>query len=155
MGLNEIFLFVWTGVFVVAILVELFTTDLVSIWFCGGSIVALVLCAIGMGIDIEPMWWISIIVFAVVSILLLFALRPVAKKLLMQREMKSNVDELIGMKARVIKDITELERGEIKIHDVVWTAEASNPNEVIKKDDIVVVLAIEGNKAIVKKYEIK
>jgi membrane protein implicated in regulation of membrane protease activity len=115
----------------------------------------LVLCAIGMGIDIEPMWWISIIVFAVVSILLLFALRPVAKKLLMQREMKSNVDELIGMKARVIKDITELERGEIKIHDVVWTAEASNPNEVIKKDDIVVVLAIEGNKAIVKKYEIK
>lgn len=155
MSMNEILLFVWAGLFVLSLIIEFVTIDLVSIWFCGGSFVSIVLCGIGMAANIEPMWWISIIVFVIVSALLLIACRPIAKKYLLKNEVKSNVDELVGKKARVIRNITELERGEIKIHDVVWTAESSDPKVNINRDDIVIILAIEGNKAIVKKYDIK
>lgn len=155
MNINEIMLFVWGGVFAICLLLEIFTSDLVSVWFCGGSLVSIILVSIGWALEFEPMWWISIIVFVFVSCLLLLLLRPITKKYLFKREIKSNVDELIGKKAYVIKDISELQRGEIKVNDVIWTAEASDPKEKINKNDIVVILAIEGNKAIVSKVDIK
>lgn len=155
MDINEIMLFVWGGVFAICLLLEIFTSDLVSVWFCGGSLVSIILVSIGWALEFEPMWWISIIVFVFVSCLLLLLLRPITKKYLFKREIKSNVDELIGKKAYVIKDISELQRGEIKVNDVIWTAEASDPKEKINKNDIVVILAIEGNKAIVSKVDIK
>ena len=105
MNINEIMLFVWGGVFAICLLLEIFTSDLVSVWFCGGSLVSIILVSIGWALEFEPMWWISIIVFVFVSCLLLLLLRPITKKYLFKREIKSNVDELIGKKAYVTSPI--------------------------------------------------
>lgn len=138
--------YIWLGIFVISIIVEFATSELVSVWFALGSIFALIISVIP-GVP----YYISIILFFVVSIFCLVLLRPLSKKLLSRNIVKSNVEEIIGKRGVVIKDITDLERGEIKINDVVWTAELADGEGPINKEEIVFVVAINGNKLIVKK----
>jgi membrane protein implicated in regulation of membrane protease activity len=147
-SIEDYMIFIWLGVFVIALIVEICTTDVVSIWFCGASLISLILAAIP-GVP----FWVEIVVFVVLSVALLLALRPVVKKYFSKNNFKTNVDEMIGHKALVIKEISELQRGEVKINGIIWTAEAANPSEKIGKDDIVKILSIDGNKLIVKKID--
>lgn len=146
MTIEQIFFYVWLGVFILSIIIEFLTPELVSIWFGLSAIVSLILSAIP-GIP----YYVTIIIFTVLSLGLLLLVRPLAKKLLLRQEVKSNVDEMIGKKAVVIKKISELERGEVKINGVVWTAQlSSNSKESIEVEKIVCILAIEGNRLIVR-----
>ena len=45
----------------------------------------------------------------------------------------------------------ELNYGEIKVNGVIWTAVSVDSKEAINKDEVVVIVAIEGNKLVVKK----
>jgi len=140
-------IFIWLTVFIIAIIVEFATSELVSIWFAGGSIIGLILSCIG-GVP----YWAEIIVFIVVSAMLLLLLRPLTRKFLMRNGIASNVDELIGKKATVLKGMDELNYGEVKVYGVIWTA-VSSEGAIINKDDVVEILSIDGNKLIVKKVE--
>ena len=136
---------IWLGIFVVAIVVEAVGTDLVSIWFAGGAMIALIVSLIN-GVD----WWIEVIVFFVISIALLAALRPTVKKLLKRNITPSNADSLIGQKGLLIDDIGPKNRGTVSINDIKWTAVATNENEVIPVGTRIEVVAISGNKLIVR-----
>ena len=59
---------IWLIVFIGTILIEFATVDLNAIWFAAGSIIALILSALGLG----PIWQFS--VFFITSFLLLFTL---------------------------------------------------------------------------------
>ena len=142
-----IMLFIWLAVFVIAIIVEASTTELVSIWFALGAIPAIILACFPAQIP----FYASIIVFFGVSIICFIALRPLAHRYLLRKLSKSNVDEIIGKKGKIVKDITELDNGEVKINDVLWTAISSDESVGITKDSIVEVVSIKGNKLIVKK----
>jgi len=138
-------IFVWLAIFIVSVIVEFSTSELVSIWFALASLVALILSVIP-GIP----YWIEIIVFVFCSIILMIALRPLAKKYLERNTLKTNSDDLIGRKALVTKEITEFDKGEVKLSGLTWTAESSDPKVGINKGSVVTVVAIEGNKLIVK-----
>lgn len=141
-----IMLFIWLAVFVASIIVEALTTELVSIWFTVGSLVAIVLACFPVQIP----FWVSIVVFFVISGLCFAVIRPLAARYLKRGIIKSNVDEMVGKKGLVIKDIKELTSGEVKINDVIWTGVSYN-DESIEKDSVVEVISIKGNKLIVKK----
>lgn len=141
-------IFVWLGIFIIAILVEILTVELVSVWFAGGAFIAFILSWIP-GIP----YWGEIISFVLASALLLFCLRPLTTKLLTRKEVKSNIEELIGKKAKVVKKISELNNGEIIINGVTWTAVSSEPTIEINEGDIIKIVAINGNKIIVKKID--
>jgi len=141
-------IFVWLGIFIVAILIEYFTYEIVSIWFAGGAFIAF----ISSFIPHIP-YWCEIIIFISFSILLLILLRPVAKKLLFRKEIKSNIEEIIGKKVLVSKRITELDCGEVKINGVIWRAMSNEPIKSIEKGEIVKIVAIDGNELIVKKID--
>lgn len=141
-------IFVWLGIFIIAILVEILTVELVSVWFAGAAFLAFILSWIP-GIP----YWGEIISFVLASALLLFCLRPLTTKLLARKETKSNIEELIGKKAKVIKKISELSNGEIIINGVTWTAVSSEPTIEINEGDIIKIVAINGNKIIVKKID--
>lgn len=138
---------VWLVIFVVTIIIEACTTELVSIWFAAGSLLALILAAIP-GVP----FYIPIIVFIVISITLLLCLRPIFKKILGKSTLNSNIDEMIGKKGVVEKDIDEIEMGTVKIHGVIWNA-LSIDNIPISKGSHVVVKNINGNKLIVKEIK--
>ncbi len=134
---------VWLVVFVATIIIEACTTELVSIWFSAGSLIALIIAAIP-----DVPFYIPIIVFVVISITLLLCLRPLVKKLLNRNLLNSNIDEIVGRKGIVEKEITDLDMGIVKINGVLWNALSIN-NTTIKQGSRVVVKNINGNKLIV------
>ena len=145
--LDNYMLYVWLGVFVIALIVEGVTTELVSVWFAVGALVAL-----PFGFFKE--FWISIIVFVVVSTVALIFTRPIVRRITQRRERKTNVDDVIGKKLKTITDITKFDAGEVKLNGIVYTAILrDNDDKTISKDKIVEVVSIKGNRLVVKEIE--
>ena len=137
---------IWLSVFVVSLIIEAIGTDLVSVWFSFGSVVALIISFIP-GVE----WWIELIVFIVISIVTLICLRPLVNKFLKKDVLNSNIDDIAHKKGILTKKITPLHSGECKVNDVIWTAISTNDNEVIQEGSVVEVLSVTGNKLVVKK----
>ena len=141
----EYMIWIWLGVFVLAFILEAITQDLVSIWFGVGAIICV--CISGF-----TEWWVQLIVFVVVSAIALVATRPLAKKLLDRTERKTNSDEYIGQKVKTISDVTKFDGGEVKLNGIVYTAILmEDSDETIEKDMVVEVVAIKGNRLVIKK----
>lgn len=145
--LDNYMLYVWLGVFVVALIVEGVTTELVSIWFAVGALVAL-----PFGFIKE--FWVSIIVFVLVSTIALIFTRPIVKRITQRKERKTNVDDIIGKKLKTITDITKFDAGEVKLNGIIYTAILKDDDDkTISKDRIVEVVSIKGNRLVVKEIE--
>lgn len=146
--MEQYMIWIWLFVFVVMFLIEAFTMELVSIWFGIASIVSL--CISG----ISP-WWGQLIVFVVVSLVSLILTRPIIKKLLNSREIrKTNSDEFIGQRVKVIKDVDKFDGGEVKINGIIYTAILKEDSTTtIKKDSVVEVVAIKGNRLVIKEIK--
>ena len=138
---------VWIGIMALAIIVEIMTVDMTSIWFAGGALVASIAAYCGVSITIQ------IIIFMTLSVLLLLALKPLMKKKLKVEVTPTNADELIGEVYPALSDIGPgKQTGQIKIRDVEWRAESEN-GALIKKDTAVKILRIEGTRLVVKAEE--
>jgi membrane protein implicated in regulation of membrane protease activity len=148
MPIESIMIWIWLGIFVLSVIIEAVEPDLVSIWFAAGALLAIILSIIP-GIP----FWVEIIVFLVIAFVLIFAIRPLAKKYLYKKEVKSNIEEKIGEKCVVIKAINELSHGEVKLNGVIWTAVAKNKSEVFEEQAVVTIIGVDGNKLIVEKAE--
>ena len=82
---------IWLGIFVLALLVEWGTAEVVSIWFAFAAVVSLILSFIP-----GVVWWIQVVVFVVVSLATFVFLRPILKKLIKREKVDTNIDEIIG-----------------------------------------------------------
>ena len=133
----------WFVLLVVFILVEASTVTMVSIWFVIGALAAMIVSFLG------GQFWLQIVVFLAVSAVLLIALRPVTKKFLSPRIVKTNVDSVIGAKGRVTASIDNVEaKGQVKLGAMEWTARSTDGSP-IEKDTLVTVDRIEGVKVFV------
>lgn len=137
---------IWAVLIVFFTVVEAFTLGLTSIWFAVGSLAALIASALGLGLAIQ------FIAFIVVAIVLLVYTRPVARKVFKVGQNKTNVDALIGKTGFVTKAILPKEVGQVKLNGQIWTAKGPE-HESYDVDEEVEVMAIEGVKLIVKKFE--
>lgn len=91
------------------------------------------------------------IIFASVSVISIYFLRPILIKLFTSKIVKSNIDSLIGQRGVVLEPIDgEKISGLIKVQSDIWRAVAKN-NQKIFKDEEVVVEKVEGAHLIVKK----
>ena len=141
---------IWLSLFVVMLIVEALSTELVSIWFSFGALIALIVSFI----DKVP-WWVEVIIFIVVSIATLIAMRPVLKRYFKTNVIKTNVDSYTGKRGYVIEDIEYLKPGAVKIGDVSWTAIPIDKDQKILENEIIEVVSVSGNKLIVRKVESK
>ncbi|MCQ2742433.1 MAG: NfeD family protein [Bacilli bacterium] len=139
---------IWLGVFILALVIEGITTELAGVWFAFGALVAMIISFIS-GVP----WWVQLIVFIVVSGATLACLRPVVNKFLKRDKVETNVDEMIGKVGVMVKECDELNSGEVRINGVLWTAINTDEKKPLSKGDKVEVLAIKGNKLIVKSKE--
>ena len=137
----------WLGLFLFAILIEALSQDLIAIWFALGALVSLVLSAIpGLA------WYVELIVFAFVSFFVMFLTRPLAKKLLQNAIRYTNVDEMVGKRFEVLKEISKYQNGEVKINGIIYTASLMEEEyENIAAGEIVEVVTFKGNKVVVRK----
>lgn len=145
----EYMVWIWLGVFLITILLEALTQELVSVWFSFGSVIALILSAFPV---IE--WYYQVVVFAIVSLLLMILTRPVAKRVLQNAIRYTNVDEFVGKRVRVMKEITQFENGEVKLHDIIYHASLlEEETEPISVGEIVEIVTFKGNKVVVRKIK--
>ena len=142
-------IWIWLAVFVLAIVLEASTQDLVSIWFAAGTLIP-------MAISYAAPFWVELIVFVVISASALIFTRPLVKKLMDRTVRKTNSDDFIGKRVKVCKDITKYDGGEVKLNGIVYSAILMEDEEKeIKADSIVEVVALKGNRAVVKLIEDK
>ena len=141
---------VWLSLFVLMVVIEAMGPALVSIWFAVGALITLIISFIP-GVPV----WVEVIVFVVTSTAALLALRPLSKRYFKRNTVKSNVDSLVGKRGLLVEEVSPFSAGSCKINDVIWTVISSNQKETIEKDSVVEVIAISGNKLIVKKVEEK
>ena len=133
------------GVTAFALLTEFLTTEMVSIWFAGGGLIAMALALFKLD------WFVHLPVFIVVSLALLLSFRKLVMKKLIRTEIKTNADSAIGAEFTLLTDIGFNQTGTIKINGVVWNVNTENEKEEISAGTIVRVLRIQGNKYIVEK----
>lgn len=139
--LNEI---LWILAIVIFSILEATTQGLVSIWFAGGAVAALIAASLNADTMIQST------VFIVVSIILLIALRGIAKKNLKNKTEKTNADRIIGETVTVEKiSSVKKNEGTVKINDVEWKVMV--PDCELLVGDILTVEKIEGVKLIARK----
>ena len=86
-----------------------------------------------------------------VSLVLIFTTRPIAKKHLNTKVEKTNAESLIGKKVQVVETIDNRNStGKIKVNDVEWTARSSESSVVIQSGSEVIIREISGVKCIVE-----
>ena len=146
---------VWLALMIIMVIVECMGPALVSIWFAAGALVSLILSLFSLIPGVTIPWWVQVIVFVVVSAITLLALRPLSKRYLKRNTISSNVDSLVGKRGLLEEEIKPFEPGVCRINDVSWTAISTNGKETIAAKSVVEVVAIQGNKLLVKKVEEK
>ncbi|MFG6357213.1 MAG: NfeD family protein [Acetatifactor sp.] len=135
----------WLILLIVCIGVEVATMGLTTIWFAGGALVAIFLAVIGAPI------WLQATVFIVVSLVLLFFTRPIAVKYFNKDRVKTNVESMVGRQAIVISEIDNLQGiGQVTVGSQEWSARSAEENVIIAVGAVVMVVAINGVKLIVR-----
>ena len=144
MGTQSVMAIIWLALFVVFVVVELLTQGITTIWFAGGSVLALFAAALDASLLVQ------IILFLVTSIVLLVFTRPTLIKLLNNRLVRTNVEAVVGKIATVKEDINNVDGcGVVVLDGMDWSAKSLN-NVVIEKNEKVVVRNVEGVKLIVE-----
>lgn len=92
----------------------------------------------------------AFLVIITLSILYVFLLRAFIKDRLNIKTQKTSVEELIGKKGIVVKQILPNEPGQIKVEGEIWRAEASI---TIDKDSTVTINSVTGVTLAVSKEE--
>lgn len=142
--------FYWLIIFVIALIVEIATMGLTSIWFAGGALIAWVFAKIGFGTAVQ------VVVFVVASLILLILTRPIAVRYFNLERQKTNAESLIGECAVVTEEIDTIKaQGRVEIHGMEWSAKTDEPDGKIEAGTIVVVDGIQGVKLIVRDKEVR
>ena len=137
--------YIWLGIMVVLMIIELATVGLTTIWFAIGALLAMILAFCGANVA-----W-QVVVFLVVSGVLLVLTRPLVRKYINGKHVKTNVDAVVGMTGRVVEAINGIEgTGAVIVDGKTWSARASSETVIIPVDTIVTVQEVSGVKLLVK-----
>ena len=139
---------IWIGLFIILLLIEIFTVGLTTIWFAIGALAAAGVNTLGADLIIQ------IIVFLAVSVILMIFTRPWAAKHLNQNRLKTNYESKIGEIIKITERVDNLKQtGKSIVDGQEWTVRSQNNNEILEKDELAKVIAVSGVKLIVEKYE--
>lgn len=136
---------VWLVLLILFIVVEVATMGLTTIWFAGGALIALVSSLLGAPIVVQG------VLFMVVSLVLLFFTRPIAVKYFNKDRIKTNVESVVGQKAVVTTEISNLlGTGNASLAGQEWTARNVVADQVIPVGTVVTVEKVDGVKLMVR-----
>ncbi len=135
----------WLVAAVILAVGEIATTSLFLAPFAGGAVVACIVAAAGTGVFVQ------LAAFLAVSLVLLAALRPVARAHLRQpARLRTGTAALVGQTATVVERIANDEGvGCVRLGGEIWTARAYDDDEIIEPGPRVSVMEIRGATALV------
>ena len=139
--------YVWVILLVLAVIIEIATTDLTSIWFAAGALFALIL---NLFVE-DNLIWLQVMIFAIVSIASIIIFKPLMKKKFNAAVVETNANALIGKTVIVVSAISLHNPGSIKVEGIEWTAKTEE--ESFEPGDLVEIVNITGNTMLVKSIE--
>ena len=138
--------YIWLAVLIGAIVLEIVTTQIVSIWFAAGALASLIATLAGVSNV-----WIQLLIFVLVSAIALIITRPLVKKLVNRQAEPTNADMVLGKTGIVTEKIDNLApSGLVKVNGSVWTARSAD-GSVIEEGERVTIKEISGVKLLVIK----
>ena len=144
--MNEFFanygmMLVWLAVSILIPAIEAVTSDMVTIWFWPGALVALIL-----SIWVK-LFWVQLLVFFALSVICLLIVRAYFKKHPRKKESGAmNADSVIGKRGIVTEQINNLlGTGAVRVGGLVWTARSADGSE-IEPETVVEIKEIAGVK---------
>jgi membrane protein implicated in regulation of membrane protease activity len=140
---------VWLALILIFAIVEITTLEFTFLMLAVGSLGGLLSGLFGLP------WWAQIIVAGILSILLLFAVRPPLLRALKRGgdPARSNVDALIGLRGVVTNDFSGNANHVRLANGETWTAQLVDPDRALVEGEKVVVTAIDGATAVVAPVE--
>ena len=139
---------IWLVLMIAFLIAEAATVVMISLWFAGGALVALVASLLG-----APLW-LQVTLFFLVSAALLGSLRGMVRKHFTPKLKRTNVDAIIGSSGYVTAEIDNLKAtGTVKLGAMEWTARAT-AGAPIAVGTLVKVDKIEGVKVFVTPAEV-
>ncbi len=135
----------WLIIILLAIVAELATINLVSIWFALGAAVALLADLLSVKQTVQILLFFVVSFIGIIVFLIVF--RPRMQKAQGKLE-STNADRIIGREAVVIKEIKPYENlGQIRVLGQIWSAVSVDEEESIPVDTKVKVVGIKGVRA--------
>ena len=139
---------IWIGLFIILLIIEVFTVGLTTIWFAIGALAAAGANTLGANLTIQ------IIVFLAVSIMLMIFTRPWAAKHLNKKRLKTNYESKIGEIIKITERVDNLKQtGRSIVDGQEWTVRSHKDSEILETGDLAKIVAVSGVKLIVEKYE--
>lgn len=139
---------IWIGLFIILLIIEVFTVGLTTIWFAIGALAAAGANTLGANLTIQ------IIVFLAVSIMLMIFTRPWAAKHLNKNRLKTNYESKIGEVIKITERVDNLRQtGRSIVDGQEWTVRSQDNNVILEKDELAKVISVSGVKLIVEKYK--
>ena len=139
---------IWLGLFIILIIIELFTVGLTTIWFAGGSLAALLANILGADIPIQ------VLVFLAVPCILLLFTRPWAVRHLNKKRVKTNYESEIGKVIKLTERVDNINQtGKSVVNGQEWTVRSKDDGEILEEGGLAKVVAVSGVKLIVEKYK--
>ena len=139
---------IWIGLFIILLIIEVFTVGLSTIWFAIGALAAAGANTLGANLAIQ------IIVFVAVSIVLVVFTRPWAAKHLNKNRLKTNYESKIGEVIKITERVDNLRQtGRSIVDGQEWTVRSQDNNVILEKDELAKVISVSGVKLIVEKYK--
>lgn len=136
--------FFWLVLMVICLVVEGSTAAITSIWFAAGALVAMVASLLRAEL------WLQVALFTGVSIALLLCLRPMLKKYITPKQVRTNVESVIGSQGVVIQPIDNIAgTGRVKLGALEWAARSSQ-GKTIPEGTVVKAVKVEGVKVFVE-----
>ncbi len=133
---------IWLIIFIVLVVIELLTINLVTIWFAIAAVFALIVDVITRNTMLE------MLVFTVSSLLLLLLTKPLIKRIKVKKIEATNLDMVINKVGIVTEDILSDKIGEVKVLGKKWSAYS---NTKVLKEERVKILSIDGVRLKVEK----
>jgi membrane protein implicated in regulation of membrane protease activity len=140
----------WIVLGVVFAIAEMFSLTFVLIMLSGGAFAAAIAAALGASVPVQAA------VFAIVSALALFAVRPVIRR--HRLSALESGDEAFGLEAiegstGTVLELVDSGQGLVKIDGELWTARSYDATQVIEPGQRVRVIEVKGATAMVWRDE--
>lgn len=134
----------WLAAALALVVVQMIVVDVLFLMLAAGALAAAL--AAGLGAP----FWAQALAFAVVSVVLVAIVRPIAMQRLKGGEdgTSTNARALVGRTAEVVVDVTT-RSGRVKLAGEVWTARTEDSAHVLTTGTVVRVVRIDGATAVV------
>lgn len=130
------------GIFMI---IEGVTYALVTIWFVGGALVAMLFALLGLSFTAQ------VVAFVAVSLVLLVITRPLVKRK-PEAIVATNVNAVIGKLGIVTKEASEFFTGQGKVEGQIWTIQPLDGHH-LHLDTQFIVQEVEGVKLLVLPFK--